>query len=268
MTSLCNFFLSLSHTNVLSTSVSSKLYRPENYFLITFIITDPPPIVIIFTNDLEWTQKTVFHNCDGRLHKYNQVRVPTFAWTLFSEDIFSSSDMTEKLSHYTLIPFDNFYPYCFSSQGRMKQREENYFPGLLWTDFFFLIFHMFSMTGKLVIYFPGFPGHVGFIPNLQMTLTLKSASTSKFFNCIDFNWIRNPEKLKSSQSHSTTNPKFQLKVFSTCKRVWNAGKKNSTSQMELKKGQFLWDHSLIHAYFVSTAFHTQTHRCFNSERCG
>lgn len=69
----------------------------------------------------------------------------------------------------------------------MKQREENYFPGQHRTDFFFLIFHMCSMTGKLVLYFPGFPGHVGFIPTLQMTLTLRSASTSKFFNCIDFN---------------------------------------------------------------------------------
>lgn len=173
--------------------------------------------------------------------------------------------MTEKLSHDTLIPFDNFYPDSFSSQGRMKQREENYFPGQLRTDFFVLIFHMFSMTGKMVTYFPGFPGHVGFIPNLQMTLM--SAFTSKFFNCIDFNWIRNAEKLKSSQSHSTTNPKFQLKVFCTCKGMkWE--KQILLHKWKFKKEQFLWDHSLIHAYFVSTAFHTQTHRCFNSERCG
>lgn len=172
------------------------------------------------------SKDSFFNNCDGRLHKYNQVRVSTFAWTFFSEDFFSSSNMTEKWSHYTVIyPLITFHQTIFPREAESSRERGKLFSGTT-SDWLFLsnfpyvfhdwknwsfIFRVFQDTWALFqpCKWP-WPWGVLLLQNSWIVLILIELESQK---CL------NPATVTVQQTQNV-NSKCSLLA-----RVWNAGKK-------------------------------------------
>lgn len=75
------------------------------------------------------------------------------------------------------------------------------------------------MTGKLVIHFPGFPGHVGFNPNLQMTLIVFVRSNLLQCSLLTFN-KQGPHMLGRATTGTSYQAETMTQINQTAARMF------------------------------------------------